>query len=270
MSYNEQLTTVRKLKVHDGESSRFNCPFCNGWNTLGVSKINGVLEWHCFKSSCVAHGISEDGMSIAGMREKLTSKEYNKLDAPVSGKPIPEFLTVVRSNEEVLDYLKSVNSYLSYENKLVDIKFSPSENRVMFPIRDSRTKNGPIIGYSGRRLGHYGAKWVKYGDLSSFFACGVGPVGVLVEDAPSACAVGIIPDYTGISLLGTNLTDNYKRRIIDNFNEVIICLDPDANMKALDISRKLSGTIKTNVIFIPDDLKYYTPEKIKELLNGKD
>lgn len=272
MDYTNQLKVIKRFKVKEGQSERFNCPFCNGYNTLGITNYNGVLEWNCFKASCTAHGISNEGYSIEGMKERLDSSasNINKRDARGQGKPIPDFLVGVDSHSEIVDYLVSVNSYLPYKLKLVDIKYSPTEDRVMFPVYEDYFdgKKSPV-GYTGRRInGLYGPKWLKYGDTSSFFACGRGQIGVLVEDAPSACAVGVLPDYTGISLLGTHLTKENKYRLINNFNELIICLDPDASRKAIELSGKLSGLVKTSVKLIPDDLKYFKPEKIKEILNG--
>lgn len=264
-NYSEQLRTVKRFKVKEGHTRRFNCPFCNGYNTLGVSVINGVLEWNCFKASCIAHGVFDDGHSLEGIKSKLETN-INTLDARVQGKPIPEFLATVDRNEEVLSYLESVNSLLAYKLKFIDIRYAPAEDRVMFPILDSGSSP---VGFTGRRLGHYGPKWVKYGDLSSLFACGRGQTGVLVEDAPSACAVGVLPDYTGVSLLGTSLTVSNKHQLISQFKKLIICLDPDAAGKSLQLSARLSGLIPTQVKLIPDDLKYFNPQKILEILTNE-
>jgi hypothetical protein len=257
-SYTEQLRTVERLKVKDGDTERFNCPFCNGYNTLGVTNNNGILQWHCFKASCEAHGMYDKGLSIYGIQKKLD----NDSDTVKLGKPIP-FLVDYTNHEDVIEYLKDTNSYDAAEKQLVNVKYSPAENRVLFGLG-----RFSISGYTGRRLGQFGPKWVKYGDTSSLFTCGNGKIGVIVEDAPSACAVGIIEEYTGISLLGTNLTPTHKIEIINNFSSVLVCLDPDAATKSLKLSQQLEGFIRSSVRLIPDDLKNYKPNKIKEILNG--
>jgi hypothetical protein len=236
-SYQEQLKTVKRFKVQDGLTERFNCPFCNGYNTLGVTNNNGILQWQCFKASCNVHGVYDEGLSIEGISRKL-SKDTQDIKL---GKPIP-FLVDYEGHEAVVEYLKDTNSFDAAERKLVTVKYAPSENRVLFGLSPIY---GTSKGFSGRRLGLYGPKWIKYGDTSSLFTCGNGQIGVIVEDAPSACAVGIIPEYTGISLLGTNLTPIHKLELINKFSSVLVCLDKDAANKSLNVSRKLEGFITT-------------------------
>lgn len=259
-SYSEQLKTVKRYKVQEGLSERFNCPFCNGYNTLGITNINGILSWHCFKASCTVHGVHDVGMSIEGIKHKLNNKDSDvKL-----GRPIP-FLVDYKNHEECIKYLKYNNSYEAAKRELVDIKYTPADNRILFGVSPIY---GTSYGYSGRRLGSYGPKWVKYGDTSSLFTCGNGKIGVIVEDAPSACAVGIIEDYTGISLLGSNLTSKHKIEIINNFDSVLVCLDPDAATKSLKLAQQLEGFISSSVRLIPDDLKYFKPDSIKQILSN--
>lgn len=259
-SYQEQLKTVKRYKVQEGLTQRFNCPFCDGYNTLGITNQNGIIQWHCFKSSCTVHGVYDSGMSIEGIKNKLNYKK--EIDASM-GREIP-FLTDYHHDIECIKYLSSVNSLEAANQGLIDIKYAPSENRVLFHL--PTPIYGTSKGYVGRRLNAYGPKWVKYGDTSSLFTCGNGEIGVIVEDAPSACAVGIIEDYTGISLLGTNLTPKHKIELINTFDRVYVCLDPDAATKSLKLAQQLEGFIKSSVKLIPDDLKWFSPDKIKEIL----
>jgi len=66
--FSYQLKIINRLKVPEGISNRYNCPFCGGYNTLGVSNINGTLEWNCFRASCDAKGIYNEGGSIDGLK----------------------------------------------------------------------------------------------------------------------------------------------------------------------------------------------------------
>lgn len=257
-SYVEQLNTVRRLRVPENSSKRFDCPFCGGRNTLGVTNTNGEIDWQCFKASCPAKGIYNAGLSLEGIQSKLDNEsvKIGRL-----GKPIPDLLTPIRKLEHV-EYLDYVHSYEALKTGLIDIKYSPVEDRVMFPVNNGK-------GYSGRNIHSdrpsYIPKWVKYGDTSSLFTCGTGKIGVLVEDAPSACAVGVIPSYTGLSLLGTYLTDQHKLELMQ-YERIIVCLDPDASMKGLELASRISGIRPATHVVIPDDLKYYNKDEIESIL----
>ena len=253
-SYYEQLKTVKRLKVPEGISRRYNCPFCNGYNTLSVSNIGGVIEWNCFKASCDARGIHEDGRSLEAIT-KAISKSGNETDSVSS--PVPDFISPVLRDEHV-EWLKSVHSYEAYEKGYVDIMYAPKEERLLFSANNGK-------GWIGRKFGKYGPKWMKYGQLAHLFACGTGSIGVLVEDAPSACAVGVVEGYTGLALLSTNLTKQHTLDI-SPYEKIYVCLDPDATRKSIQISKALDGFKQNRVVLIPDDLKYYNPTQIMELL----
>lgn len=123
-------------------------------------------------------------------------------------------------------------------------------------------------GWTGRARKGVKPKWRKYGDTSSLLTVGTGSTAVLVEDACSACAVGVIDAYTGCSLLGTTLTTQHMMEL-RRFKNVLVCLDPDAMLKSLDMIRRIQGTVPASLRMIPNDLKYFEPEKIKEILNAE-
>lgn len=258
-SFTEQIKQVRKFKVKEGYSLRFDCPWCGGYNTLGVSNIGGVLEWNCFKSSCSIKGKSNDGISIEGIKDKINSTIHNKF----IGKAIPELASIKPIHVEYLNKFNCVYP---------DLKYSPTEDRIMFPVYAnpfSDIKVNPV-GYTGRKIINSRPKWVKYGDCSSLFTCGIGSIGVLVEDALSAGAVGKIPGYTGIALLGTTLTNKHRMQIMESrLQKMYVCLDPDAYNKSLSISVSLSSILPSTMKLIPDDLKYYNQSQIKQILEGK-
>lgn len=256
-TYKEQLDEVKSYKIREGQTYRGDCPFCYGHNTFGISNSGGELRWGCFKASCDAGGRNNGLGSLQSVKDRLSKLQ---LDATVRN-PIPDLILPVHNRPDVIEYLKSVNSYEAYTSGLVDIKYSPVEDRVMFPVKVGDT----IEGYSGRALTYPFPKWKKYGIVTSLFSCGRGPIGVLVEDAPSACAVGIIPDYTGLALLGTQLITQHKLQLM-KFKTVLIALDPDASGKAIELSRRIPNS---RVVLIPNDLKYYKYLGVKEILNGE-
>lgn len=266
LSFSHQLRTIRRLKIQEGQSIRVDCPFCLHHNTLGVSLLRGKLEWNCFSASCPAKGIVDDEISVEGLRARISTSNS---ESGGLGAPIPDLLTPIRQPEHIA-WLKSVHSWEAYESKLADIVYSPAADRILFKIGKD--------GYTGRRIDFdyidnklvtkksYGPKWIKYGDASQLFTCGTGEIGVIVEDAPSACAVGVLPRYTGISLLGTTLTSSHKVKLF-NYKQLLVCLDPDAAGKSISLTSKLQGLVPSKTVLIPDDLKYYEPSKIEEILN---
>lgn len=257
-TYKEQLDEVKSYKVREGQTYRGNCPFCHGHNTFGITNSSGVLRWGCFKASCDAGGRNTVLSSINSVKDRLAKLQQ----VQTVRNPIPEFLLPVHNRPNIIEYLKSVNSYEAYTSGLVGIKYSPVEDRVMFPVK----VGDHIEGYSGRALTYPFPKWKKYGTITSLFSCGNGPIGVLVEDAPSACAVGIIPMYTGLALLGTRLLTQHKLQLM-RFKKVLIALDPDASGKAIEMSRAVPSS---RVILIKNDLKLFDQEAITSMLTYHD
>ncbi len=266
-SYKEQLRIIQKYKVKEGHSERFNCPFCFGWNTLGITNNRGVLEWHCFKASCTAHGINNVGSSIEGLKDRLNglgkdigSSANNSMASVFNQRDIPYLANVPELYSTYLDQYHVTG----YEG----LRYAPTEDRLLFPV-DFKCSNSPA-GYVGRKLStkSYGPKWMKYGDCSDLFAtCNSARIGVLVEDAISALTVATVPNVKGLALLGTVLTQKHKNQLIEaKLDQVLVCLDPDASKKSIEIARRLEGTINVSVRLIKDDLKYFNSEQIKEML----
>ena len=72
--------------------------------------------------------------------------------------------------------------------------------------------------------------------------------------------------------MGTSLPYEFLPAIQNNFDKVIVALDRDATSKAFDIARVIATTqsILTRVVILEDDLKYYPPETIKDILCKND
>jgi hypothetical protein len=123
-------------------------------------------------------------------------------------------------------------------------------------------------GAIGRHLGNAVPKWLSYGDTSGILKVGDSPNGVIVEDAASACAVAATNLYSGIAILGTNISPLQKQQLMA-FDSVTIALDKDASKMALNHLRRLRSLIKTRIVFIENDLKNYMPRRIIEILGGE-
>jgi hypothetical protein len=269
-SYKDQLDVIGKLKLRDGNTFRGNCPFCGGKNTFTVSKIHGKTVWNCYRAGCSISGTKDGLPSMSSIMDTLKN-EKREAQFP----PIPQVLVSPLPRGEIVEWL-SVNHCMEALYKgLIEIKYSSIEDRVMFPVK----YEGRVVGYSGRAIpvvdvdkdGIHGItqihpKWRKYGDTTHILTCGVGEIGVIVEDACSACAVGIDPKFTGISLLGTNLTDVHKQDLL-RFKRLVVCLDPDASKKGMDMAWNLAGIVPTVFRQIPNDLKYYDINQINKILH---
>lgn len=173
--------------------------------------------------------------------------------------PLPRLISGYSNHEDVMEYLKAVGSYEAAQKRLVMVGYSPEEHRVLF-----FTNKG--AGAVGRALDGRLPKWKAFGDTSGCFTCGDGPVAVVVEDAASACSVGVLPGYTGVALLGTNINHLQKRQLM-SYQKVILCLDKDASRKAIWLLQKLEGLVPATVRFLEKDLKLLGSEQIRRLLD---
>lgn len=252
-SYKDQLAVIGKVRVRDGQTFRGNCPFCGGRNTFTLTRKGTDRIWSCYRASCGVKGFTGEGDSIKGI--------VRRLDGTIDAKefePIP-LLVPIEGKKPILAWLDSVHSIEAYKAGLIEIKYAPVEDRVMFSVAD--------MGWTGRARKGVKPKWRKYGDTSPLLTVGTGRTAVLVEDACSACAVGVIDEYTGCSLLGTSLSTTHLMGL-RAYDRVLVCLDPDATMKSLDMIRRIQGTVPASLRIIPDDLKSYNPEQIKEILDA--
>ena len=82
-----------------------------------------------------------------------------------------------------------------------------------------------------------------------------------MEDCASACSVS--DTYTGIALLGTNLLDTHLP-ILKNYDKILVALDKDATVKALQLVRKLQSHVPTSLVVLNKDLKDMTNDERRD------
>ena len=70
--------------------------------------------------------------------------------------------------------------------------------------------------------------------------------------------------------MGTSLPLEYVSVIKKRFKNVIVALDRDATTKAFDIAREIGMIAHTKVVMLEDDLKYFKPDEIKDMLCKND
>lgn len=250
-----QIDVVANLLPPNQSRRRMNCVFCGGRNTLSISRIGGLLLWHCHRASCDTNGREKGARTLEDMQFEL-----GKLQRGTPEFVMPDHFTNVLGNEEAIEYLRRNNCLVAYSNRLADIRYDPRQNRVVFVCKDE----DKIIGATGRALDRETQpKWYRYDTNQPMFVAGNKNIAVIVEDAASACAVA--PIATGMALMGTNLAQS-NLSILSRFDEVIVALDPDAQRKAIDMERIIQYYAPTRTVLIENDLKYFPTDKISTML----
>jgi len=252
MTYAQQLKIVQTIPVQEGETLVVTCPFCYGPKKLAVSKSGGKILWYCYRASCEAKG------AYSGRRNQKAVRDYLSNTAPTKNKPvkpIPSITTSVENHPPAMEYLHSVNSVEAYKNKLINIRYAPAEDRVLF-----YGNNGAV----GRSLRRFGPKWLSYGELPDGIHVGTGDIAVLVEDTPSACAVSRLDGLVGVALLGTTITSGIKKTL-NKFTKLYLVLDKDASSKAISEVMKIDRSIRVRLT--GSDLKSLSTNQILSVIN---
>jgi len=177
---------------------------------------------------------------------------------------LPDTLFPCLDRKVCTEYVEQLNIQYAVDAGYATVMYDIAENRCVFIIYDD---NKEVIGAVGRALTKgVLPKWKRYDKRKDLmFVCGDKKgTAVLVEDCASACTV-FASGFTGVALLGTSLSDLHISQL-RVFDKVIVALDADASQKAIKIQKRLDDYVTTEVLFLTDDLKYFTPECVKSLL----
>lgn len=247
---------VKGISLRANERRSLNCPFCGDTKKkFSIARLDGRIVWNCYRASCNARGAFDTERNQSELKSRLSRAE---ISLPRKINCIPTILSSVYSHPDAVEYLNSVNSLEAYQDGLIHIKYSPSDNRVLFFNKD---KTGAV----GRALDGRNPKWWTYGDTSGGIVVGDNSHAVVVEDAASACSVSRI-GVSGVALLGTRLTPLIKSNLT-KFARVTIILDKDASSKSLSIAKTLAQYTNASARITKDDLKWLSVRKISEVLN---
>lgn len=253
----EQIETIQSIKVSEGESKTIDCPFCYGKKKFSITNKEGTVLWNCYKASCNAQGAYKKGMSLDAIRTRANSPTGV---ARKKTKDIPPIVSHPKHHPTVMKYLDENGCTDAFNQGLVKVTYAPADNRCLFMMNDG-------LGAVGRSLSGAIPKWMSYGDTTDILTVGDSDHGVIVEDAPSACAVGVLKDYTGIAILGTSLSTKQKQSL-KHYKRLTICLDNDAKKKAMLLLRQLQGLVNCTVKFISKDLKYCHKDEIVTVIES--
>lgn len=244
----------------EGDTQRMNCPRCGGYNTFTLSKREGRLIWNCYKASCGCSGRTKSYMNTNDIRARLSLSPHDRVADTVQKFTMPEH--VVQMPSPVLD------AYANQYNIQKPLWFDVRETRAVFPIYDREGE--VLLGAVGRAMIpslQPRMKWKRYDKQKDlmYFTDNNRDIAVLVEDCVSAESC-FNAGYTGIALLGTTF---HESRIKDLFGykEILIALDKDASLKALKIKNMLDAYVPCRVVLLQDDLKYFSPVMVQEILS---
>lgn len=253
-TYREQLEMLEGISLMPNQHRRIDCPFCGGSKTFTIASVDGSRVWNCFKASCGVRGSKSVGRSPDQVRKRLEGPQEIVRKAPDT----PSILTLPDNNPHVLRYLERNGSMDAYRDGLCHMRYDPATDRVLFFMQDRK-------GAVGRSLRGDKPKWKAYGDTAGILTVGQGDTLVLVEDAASACSVGRVSGFVGGALMGTNISPVQRQELL-SYKNVIVALDKDASRKALSIQASLRGYANVSVIFLEEDLKYLSIERVKGVL----
>ena len=250
-----------KVLMQGASSYRGDCPVCGGKMSFSANRtVAGELAWICFKASCKVRGRGDVIRSVNEILQSLVAVG----DSTLAKWESPNYFVSVGSRPNVHEYLANNNLAHAYKTGMIDLVYDPRQERVVFLIKDEGITYDAI----GRLLGAGKPKWYRYGssNMGCWFANQDATDTVIItEDIPSACVCAY--NYNSLALLGTELSDMDFTRIIRGYSKVIVALDPDAFSKGVAIARRLKPYVEATPMLIPDDLKYFKPKDVKDMIN---
>jgi len=257
---------VEDLMLGEGETTRINCPVCNGMNTFTATKDGGAVMYNCYKLDCSIRGAVTTGMTADEIRKRIQGLDRQPRKE-IEAMPYPEYVVNPKPEHQLLHRFLG-RWGLTNEEIFYDVK----DRRAVFPIKHK----GVVIDAVGRALDGAVPKWFRYTGTASVFKRLLGlsnGVCVVVEDVISAIVVAqLMPNTTGLAILGTSLGPAQIEHIGD-FYKVIIALDPDAMSKTLSYKQEVETWTgkKVQALRLDDDIKYKLDsdvDRLKEMING--
>ena len=265
MNYADQWTVLSSISLQEGETRTLDCPFCGGRRKFSISKTDeGVTVWNCYRASCTSRGSRGGKRTTASLHKALQASSptlvslRDKPQTTVNHRvtPPPVITKNIHNDPDSLKYVTDNNCLEAYERDYINIRYAPAEKRTVF-------YNSLGTGCVGRSMAGHRSKWWAYGNTDGGIHVGEGDTAVLVEDVASACSVSRLTNHVGVALLGTSITEHI-RNTLKRYNKLYIVLDNDASMKAITLSKSITGPI--SVRLTKRDLKYLGTNQIEEIL----
>lgn len=169
-------------------------------------------------------------------------------------------------------YLAKFHSLGAYNRYPEKFYYDKIKGRLVF-VEYSGTNKAALA--TGRSMsGGVIPKWWKYVALTGTYftmpCVNESDTVVIVEDCLSACAVSNVAN--AVALCGTVYDISSLIKTIEPHKKVIVCLDPDAQIKAMSLQRDLLGAgnfISVRIVRCNDDPKYISAETLDKLFYGE-
>ena len=252
---------VEELTLQPLGSLRLDCPVCQKKNTFSVRDTGYERMYNCFYANCDARGRTGKRLTTSNAKSVIQplkpTLQPKPKDVPFE---IPDTFVPLTRNQKALDYVRSVNSYQAYLDNRAEIMYDIRQDRVVFLVKE----NKKIVDAVGKSLTNRKPKWYRYGKSNSgFHIDNDDDIIFVVEDCPSACS--ICSFVSAIALLGTNLLQSHIN-VLKQYKKVVVALDKDATIKAVELSRKISQYVNCTVAFLTEDLKNLKDEERERII----
>ena len=246
---------VEELTLQPLGSLRLDCPVCQKKNTFSVRDTGYERMFNCFYANCDTKGRTGKRLTTNNAKSVLQQPKPTLQTKPDVPFELPDTFVPLTRRQQAIDYVRSVNSYSAYLANVVDIMYDIRQDRVVFLVKDGKN----VVDAVGRSLTNRKPKWYRYGKSNSGFVLHYDDSNTfVVEDCPSATS--LYNCVSSVALLGTNLLQSHID-VLKKYNKVVVALDKDATIKAVELSRKISQFVNCTVAFLTEDLKNLKDEE---------
>lgn len=235
------------------------CPFCESRDkSFSYKREKGYVYYMCHRDSCGVRG-------RCPLRNVVASN-----DSPV--KKIHDMPSLEAVPYDMLQYLRDTYGLDGLHISKLSPSWSPKDQRVWYPIKSPRNveSGGILRTYSAgvypkvltrlNAVDRPATSWYKN------WSCGWDRI-LIVEDVISA--VKATGAASTVAILGTHLSPGAILEMTDlNPEHVVLCLDPDATAKALELHKRWSGMFKKMTVAAPPaDLKDMDNNEVIKFVN---
>lgn len=236
------------------------CPQCEGGNdgkrTLSVSRVNGILLWHCHRDSCTFSGRYGGRLGASSPRKKssrgMVGRTYVR-----SAETIPE-----KERHYLFSRLRLTPQHVSR----AQLGWDSSSNRLVQPVF---TSDNEVAGCCLRALDGREPKSLSHTeqDAMAWYTTRDSDSLIVVEDIFSAIRAS---DYmNSVALLSTHLNDGRVKQIREaGFSEAFLALDNDAYSKSIQYAILFRSQVKFIPVQLSKDIKDMTYEEADDLFDS--
>lgn len=252
-----------KADIYMGQTKRADCPVCKRKNTFTYTREYYGCLYNCYSADCKTSGVHRTVMSSDSLRNAIIRTK----DTEIPIFEVPDYFKPITSSTYCVNMLDRYGCSKYLEHYEQSLRYDPKEDRLVFLIHNPACYTS--IDAVGRSLSSASPKWKRYGKSSRGFHVNGGNITIVVEDCFSAA--NLYGDFEALALMGTTLTYEHIKTLINCINPVVICLDKDATSKALEMRKVLRPLLwamqKLKVHMLQKDIKNMTPAEREEFVS---